>query len=63
MSSYYDKNKERILKRLNDKYRSDPNFKEKVKADNKRRYHDDPDYKEKTIQRAKDRNAKKKDDK
>ena len=61
MSSYYEKNKERILKRLNDKYRSDSEFKEKVKADNKRRYHEDPEYKEKTIMRAKDRNAKKKD--
>ncbi|NCP83860.1 MAG: hypothetical protein GW809_00915 [Bacteroidetes bacterium] len=61
MSSYYEKNKDQILKRLNDKYRSDSEFKEKVKAENKRRYHTDLEYKEKTIQRAKDRNTKKKD--
>jgi hypothetical protein len=61
MSTYYEKNKDRILKRLNEKYRSDAEFKEKVKAENKRRYHSDPDYKEKTIERAKARNAKKKD--
>lgn len=60
MSTYYEKNKEQILKRLNDKYRSNTEFKEKVKAENKRRYHEDPEYKEKTIQRAKDKSLKKK---
>lgn len=61
MSTYYEKNKERILKRLNDKYRADSEFKEKVKAENKKRYHTDPEYREKTIQRAKERNQKKND--
>jgi len=53
--SYYKRNKERILNRLNEKYKIDFEFREKVKRDNKLRYKKDFTYRQKTIDRAKER--------
>lgn len=53
--SYYKRNKESILNRLNEKYKSDFEFREKVKSDNKLRYKKDTTYRQNTINRAKER--------
>lgn len=61
--TYYEKNKEKILKRLKEKYKEDKEFREKVKTTYREKYHKDEEYKKATIERAKkrDRSVRKKD--
>lgn len=53
--SYYEKNKEKILKKLKEKYSSDEEFREKVKKSNRQRYQNNPAYHEKNLNNAKTR--------
>jgi len=54
-NNYYDNNRKKILKRLNDKYKKDEKFREKVKSKSRERYQNDPDYKKSNLERAKAR--------
>ncbi len=54
-NKYYLKNRDKILARLNNAYRSDPEFREQVLERSKRRYHEDEAYRLATIERAKQR--------
>jgi hypothetical protein len=53
MSAYYQKNKEKILARLKEKYATDLEFREKVKKAYSSRYKEDKIYQEVTRLRAK----------
>lgn len=53
--NYYQKNKQKILKQLKERYREDKEFREKARETYRSRYQTDPEYRETTLQRAKDR--------
>lgn len=53
--SYYEKNKEKILKKLKEKYSSDEEFRDRVKKSNRQRYQKNPGYHEKNLNNAKAR--------
>lgn len=53
--TYYERNRERILARLNEKYRTDPEFRERARKRSRERYHEDEAYRKATIERAKAR--------
>jgi hypothetical protein len=55
INKQYEKNKEKILKKLSEKYIEDIEFREKIKKSNLDRYYSDADYREKTKSRARER--------
>ncbi len=55
-SSWYTRNRERVLEAARLRYETDPEFRESARAASKERYHTDPDYRTATIKRAKKRN-------
>ncbi len=54
-TTYYQRNKETILARVNQKYKNDPSFREKVKEYSRNRYHEDEEYRKRTIDAARKR--------
>ena len=53
--SWYERNKEKVLKQRRERYLKDLEFREKARATYRERYQNDPDYRAKTLQRAKER--------
>ncbi|MGJ3234203.1 hypothetical protein [Marivirga sp.] len=58
--TWYQRNKEKVLERLEKKYRENEEFRKKRKTMSREKYHLDADYREKTIERAKLRHRAKK---
>ena len=54
-NTWYNRNKEKVLQKLKNKYREDKEFREKARKKYKERYHYDEEYREKTKQRARER--------
>ena len=50
--TWYERNKEKVLKKLKDRYRQDKEFREKAKKRYRDKYHSDPEYRENTKKRA-----------
>lgn len=50
--TYYSRNRERILARLNAKYREDAAFRGKARRKYRQRYREDPEYRKATLERA-----------
>ena len=53
--SYYARNRERILKKMHEKYQTDTDYREATRQRARRRYHEDEAYRRATIERAKAR--------
>lgn len=53
--SYYEKNKDKILRKLKERYQDDKEFRDKSRETYRERYQTDPEYRAKTQQRARDR--------
>jgi len=54
-NSWYERNREKVLKKLNKRYEEDKEFREKTRKRYREKYHNDPEYRKKTIERAKKR--------
>ena len=53
--TYYERNREKILLKMKQRYQQDPDYREKTKQLARKRYHEDEAYRKATIERAKKR--------
>lgn len=52
-NNYYEKNKEKILQKMKERYSNDEEYRNMVKEKYRNRYHEDEDYRKSTVERSK----------